>query len=186
MKTGIIRVAAMTAVLCLIGPAASAETWGFRDARDETLAARKWDRGDLARVRVDHAPRNVWVSVRSDGRTGDELTAYVDTRAGNDVPEFEVRWSSWQPGRARLYRVDRWGFPSGTPGAVELSCGTLDADARLAAPAVVTLKLPRGCLAIGGVRPKRVRASVSSYVEGYAGGDWAPGRHVYSPWLRRA
>jgi len=128
----------------------------------------------------------VWVTVRMDGRTGDELTAYVDTRAGNHIPEFEVRWSAWKPGRWRLYRVDRWGFPSGTPGAVELSCGTRDADARLAAPAVVTLKVPRRCLAIGGVRPERLRVAVSSYVEGYAGGDWSPGWHSYSPWIHRS
>jgi len=186
MLTRLIRIAAATATLSLIGPAASAEIWSVRDAHNETVAARKWDRGDIARVRVDHAPRMVYLTVRMDGTAGDEIATYVDTRAGNDVPEFEVRWSEFRPGHWRLYRVDRWGFPSGTPGAVELSCGIQDADARLAAPAVVKLIVPRRCLALGGVKPERLRASVSSYVEGFTGADWAPGRHVYSPWIHRA
>ena len=138
-----------------------------------------WDpgkfRADISAVKVTHGPRNLFVRMKFFPRVGNVnvTEAWIDTRAGNPGPEFVLSRNDLYPRFLWVYRVNRWDFKgSHARDCEKAGARTDDGD--------VLLQVPRSCLRIGGVTPKRVRVTAHAYDEQFVHRteDWAPGeRH---------
>ncbi|HET7689895.1 MAG TPA: hypothetical protein VFK41_05935 [Nocardioidaceae bacterium] len=174
--------AVLVAVTLLTGHVApaAAESWATDDPAGDG-APEQW--GDVVQVRANHSLRRVWVRVTYAHTQGDLLNVYLDTRARNEGPEFNVQVNGDWPDQSAVYRIDDFGRPYAPGrGAVERECTGLRSWLLDDEPTIL-VRVPRRCLRVGANDPARVRVSVLS-ANTLAVVDWAPGRREYSPWLR--
>lgn len=168
----------VTAILLASAAApAQAERWSTSDPAGDHVAAGGQDfggRGDVLGLRVDHAPRRVFVDTRF--RTGpyDELMVFWNTRARRRGPELV------------LYRthqgVTLWRTGPGHRLRRRVPCADLGVRR---AGRTWRARVSRSCLAGTGRAPRRVKVKVLSADETYGWTlDWAPGERRASPWVR--
>lgn len=173
-------IGALLALLMVIpAGAASAAVWHQDDPRDYGGG-----RGDLSRVRIDNAPRNLFVRVAFYRSYNYSDWVFLDTRRSDPGPEFVVdvnAWDDYQDPEVGLSRVKRGWWPETSRRCPSLELSTKDGDLRFT--------VPRRCLGIKGKVPGAVRIAVASEgpdEESPAEHDWAPGVKRFGPWVRHA
>jgi hypothetical protein len=187
MRSIRLMVLVVALLLALPTAAASADVWGTNDRKEDRNGI-----GDISRIRVDNAPRNLFLRTRFyAGMAEGDVLFYLDTVRRNPGPEFRVKvyLDEFTTGGAiardalTVDRVDRFGARgrlhrrpcAGRSGWISRADN-------------VNVTVPRACLAVGGHRPGAVRLSVSVF-RVYGGpdfnGDWdhAPSRHRFGPWV---
>ncbi len=174
-------VAVAVLALTLLGAPASAETRLIQDRTGDGSGGTGGGPGrfgDIARVRVAHAPRFVWISVRPPvhGASADFYDFWIDTDGRDPGPEFVATVSAEVPRPTRIQHTTGWG----RWGAEGCRVRVLDAPGT---DAVVRLRFRRACLRTDGVVPHRIRVAVHTAME-YGGADWAPGRRKLSRWIQ--
>lgn len=164
-------VGAALAGLVVIAPPAQADVWHDRDPVDRDLYA-----GDIERVRVHHAERNVFVKVDFHDEMYDFVSVWLDTRPGREGPEYGAlldrstgSFDQWLA-RARGFRFGRYVRCRAMTSSYERGHDT------------VRMTIPRRCLRHDGSAPRRLRAAVISEGEG-RDTDWAPGRRQFGRWI---
>lgn len=168
------RLAAVAAALAgvvaslLVAAPAQAGVWYDRDPVD-----RRMTYGDIQRVRVHHAERNVFVKVVFRRAMSDLLQVWIDTRPGRRGAEYIADIDDhYAEFRKELSRAN--GFRYGNT----VRCAGLRAS-HTPGRRTVRMTIPRSCL--GG--PARLRASLHSTEETGRFHDWAPGRRQFARWL---
>ena len=137
----------------------------------------KW--GDLRKVRIGHAERQVWLkaSPPGGGMAADEYFFWIDVAGTDRGPDF-VAWLTFVTGpHVSLHRSDGFG-DLGRKGC-DLRRPRLDVDRQS-----VQFGIPRRCLRPSGreLPPRRVRLAVETGME-YEPADWAPLRRRFGPWV---
>lgn len=175
----------LTALVVLPLTAAHADTWRTNDPKDNGGGI-----GDVSRIRVDNAPRNLFLRVKYyEGAAEGNVNIFIDTRRSNPGPEFRImasvdpEVSDWL-GFVELYRVDNW---KTRRLAHARRCDGM--TARADEDVNLSFKVPRRCLKINGRLPGAVRMSLrSGSVYGGPGGesptfDWAPRWRGFGRWV---
>jgi hypothetical protein len=167
----------------LMVPPASAEVDRIWDRRNDGSngagggGPHKW--GDIRKVRIGHADRQVWVKASPPvgGMAADEYFFWIDVAGTDRGPDF-VAWLTFVTGpRVSLHRSDGFGDLG------RKRCGLrrprLDVYRQS-----VQFGIPRRCLRPAGVErpPRRVRLGVETWME-YEPADWAPRRRGLGPWV---
>jgi hypothetical protein len=173
----IIATALLTAALGLTAAPAAAETWSGKDPAHDHVVPGGEDfegRGDIVGVRVDHAPRKVYVD--TEFRTGpyDEMSIFLNTRKARKGPEFVLHKT--------YFGVSLWTTGPGHRLVERVKCA--DKRVRLKGETWKAY-VARDCLANpNGSAPSRVKVLVRSADETYLNTvDWARGRNRATPWI---
>jgi hypothetical protein len=174
----IIITALFATALGLTAAPASAETWSGKDAAHDHVVPGGEDfegRGDIVRVRVDHAPRKVYVD--TEFRTGpyDEISIFLNTRKARKGPEFVLHKT--------FSGVTLWTTGPGQRLVERVKCA--DKRVRLKGGDTWKAYVARDCLAHpDGTAPARVKVLVRSADDTYENAlDWARGRNRATPWI---
>jgi hypothetical protein len=150
-------------------PASQAETWHHHD---ETSDQPRF--GDIATVAVDARERRVHLRAEINGTFPEELVFHLDVDGAQRRPEFAISYGPY-PGRVVVSRVDSW---RGV--ALRERCRPRTARVR---GDVLTAHVALRCLSLAGVRPERLRVSVTSRYELGSDYDHAPRRHHFGRWF---
>jgi hypothetical protein len=164
------------ALSTMLGVAPSyADIGRFDDARGETGQSI-----DVWHVRIDNSTtsRNrVTVTVQFDQWfREDRVNVFLDTKPRNSGPEYAF---TSQNRRFRIWRVPGWRPRNGRA----IACQGVRASAFRRSDRV-RISFLRRCL--GRPQAVRVSAMTRSFVPEFGFfTDWAPGRHRFTPWVRR-
>jgi hypothetical protein len=135
--------------------------------------------GDVIRVRVDHAPKRVYVDTVFRVEPYDNLEVELDTRKGRPGPEFYL---------LRTYLgVSLWRYTDQKGHTKRSKCADKGVK-YLPKKRTWTAHVNRGCLrwpAKKGETPRQVRVRVLSASDDYYFMlDYVPGTHRYSRWAQ--
>jgi hypothetical protein len=177
MKT--LLTALFTTMLVLVGAPAMADKITIKDpAHDHVPPGGQNTRGlgDVIRVRVDHAPRRVYVDTVFRTKPYDILEVWLDTRKARSGPEFYLLKTP--------FGVTLWRYRAEADDK-RVKC----ADKRvryLPKKRTWAAYVNRACLATKkGKTPRQVRVRVLSASDDYIfTRDYVPGRHRYSRWVQ--
>jgi hypothetical protein len=142
--------------------------------------------GDVVSGKVTHTSRVVTAAYTLAGEGGFPNGVYwqFDTVPGDPGPEFLVGWTYDAPGSAYVARIKDWasGWAGGGVGTPVRCKGArmkgLDRGQKLV--------VPRSCLALKGVKPRKVRAHVeTSDLSSTDATDYAPDVRTFGGWVRR-
>ncbi len=137
--------------------------------------------GDVIRVRVDHAPKRVYVDTVFRVEPYDNLEVELDTRKGRPGPEFYL---------LRTYLgVTLWRYTDQKGHTKREKCADKGVK-YLPKKRTWTTHVNRGCLrwpAKKGETPRQVRVRVLSASDDYYFMlDYVPGKHRYSRWVQHS
>lgn len=166
VRGAVIALISLLATFVAVQPA-HAETRAFRDKGSH-----------LTTVTVSHGPSNV--IVRADVgpmRIGSYFTFWLDTVRSNAGPEYKMEIYPNSDGLAVL-RVGNF-----RDQGKAVRCDGFRASADVFGPEIVTIKVPRSCIA----NPGSVRVSIRAYydVKGPNFIDWGPGVKEFFGWVCR-
>lgn len=162
------KLAGLVLAVLLVAPQgpAAADIHAYTDPREDIAA------GDISKVRINNAPRNLFVRVKFFDGHYDLTRIYIDTRRRNPGPEF-VATVDMSYGK-RYLSIDLDRVRTGWRGQRNRKCGSL--GVWISRAGNVNATVPRRCLKINGAKPRAARVAASEAAEGGGIHEWAPGR----------
>lgn len=170
MKKLLLSIIAALAMTALLTPSARAEVKWIEDPKEADVQY------DISAVKVTYGPKNLFVRVKYRGLPGYEARVWIDTRSGDQGPEFLSTWTAMRP-RKSLYRVNNFE----ADGQTKRTCANLDITYYSKTNVDLLFMIPRGCMKIDKVTPKGVRVAVVAEANWW---DWVPAQNRFSSWIQ--